>query len=74
MILDYLFDDEMVRSVDGVFQPSLTLANHYKHIQVRPVPATFLPFLVNMYVTWCNMCVVCVCRVCVVCVCRVCPT
>jgi len=50
--------------VDGVFQPSLTLANHYKHIQVRPVPATFLPFLVNIYVTWCNMCVVCVCRVC----------
>ncbi|ELR14506.1 leucine rich repeat-containing protein [Acanthamoeba castellanii str. Neff] len=30
---DYLFDDKMVRSVDGVFQPSLTLANHYKHIQ-----------------------------------------
>ncbi|ELR18444.1 uncharacterized protein ACA1_300520, partial [Acanthamoeba castellanii str. Neff] len=32
---DYLFDDEMVRSVDGVFQPSLTLANHYKHIQFQ---------------------------------------
>lgn len=32
---DYLFDDKMVRSVDGVFQPSLTLANHYKHIQFQ---------------------------------------
>jgi hypothetical protein len=34
----------MVRSVDGVFQPSLTLANHYKHIQVHLVPATFFAF------------------------------